>query len=115
MRSRLRESDGEDSTHPERSIPVRLERRQLLLVDLDFNVLIFPDAFDLVEDLGVAEKRKKSVGSRTIATTPSSPREAGGKKRKNGQERPTYSLASKMSSNFFFNAAGSLSGQLLSS
>lgn len=59
----MREGEGKVSTgggratpptYPKRPIPVRLQRRQLLLVDLDLDVLILPDALDLVENLGVA-------------------------------------------------------------
>jgi hypothetical protein len=45
---------GADLAHPEGTVAVRLERGELLLVDLDVDVLVLANALDLIEHLGVA-------------------------------------------------------------
>lgn len=62
MKERVRSSKARlDKTskksHLEGAITVRLERRELLAVHLDVNILVLANLLDLVEDLGVAAGR----------------------------------------------------------
>lgn len=62
-----------ESAHPEGTVAVRLERGELLLVDLNVDVLVLADAFDLVEHLGVAARitgsarTLRAIDSRLVA------------------------------------------------
>lgn len=90
--SAYRRGESRGGANLDGSVPIGLEREQLLLVDSDLNSLVLAQHLDRVECLGVPPQSQRC---RT--------------------EQITHLVASKMSSNFFLRLAGSERGQLDSS